>query len=43
VLLPEVERGAWIVGVEPSCILTLRDELSDLVGDRARSRSRRPR
>lgn len=33
VLLPEVERGAWIVGVEPSCILTLRDELPDLVRD----------
>ena len=32
-LLPEVERGAWIVGVEPSCILTLRDELPDLVKD----------
>ncbi|HEX2205253.1 MAG TPA: FAD-binding and (Fe-S)-binding domain-containing protein [Longimicrobium sp.] len=32
-LLPEVERGARIVGVEPSCILTLRDELPDLVRD----------
>jgi FAD/FMN-containing dehydrogenase/Fe-S oxidoreductase len=32
-LLPEVERGSWIVGVEPSCILTLRDELPDLVRD----------
>ncbi|MBW3655825.1 MAG: FAD-binding oxidoreductase, partial [Gemmatimonadetes bacterium] len=32
-LAPEVERGAWIVGVEPSCILTLRDELPDLVRD----------
>ena len=32
-LLPEVERGAWIVGIEPSCILTLRDELPDLVRD----------
>ncbi|HET7234568.1 MAG TPA: FAD-binding and (Fe-S)-binding domain-containing protein [Longimicrobium sp.] len=32
-LLPDVERGAWIVGVEPSCILTLRDELPDLVRD----------
>jgi Fe-S oxidoreductase len=32
-LLPEVEAGAWIVGVEPSCILTLRDELPDLVRD----------
>ena len=33
-LMPDVERGAWIVGVEPSCILTLRDELPDLVRDR---------
>jgi Fe-S oxidoreductase len=33
VLLPDVEAGAWIVGVEPSCILTLRDELPDLVRD----------
>ncbi|HEX2188923.1 MAG TPA: FAD-binding and (Fe-S)-binding domain-containing protein [Longimicrobiaceae bacterium] len=37
-LAPEVERGAKIVGVEPSCILTLRDELPDLVRDpRARA------
>nr|MDQ3389207.1 (Fe-S)-binding protein [Gemmatimonadota bacterium] len=33
VLFPEVERGAKIVGVEPSCILTLRDELPDLLRD----------
>jgi FAD/FMN-containing dehydrogenase/Fe-S oxidoreductase len=33
VLLPEAERGSWIVGVEPSCILTLRDELPDLLDD----------
>jgi FAD/FMN-containing dehydrogenase/Fe-S oxidoreductase len=33
VLAPEVERGARIVGVEPSCILTLRDELPDLTRD----------
>jgi FAD/FMN-containing dehydrogenase/Fe-S oxidoreductase len=32
-LLPEVEAGSWIVGVEPSCVLTLRDELPDLVRD----------
>jgi FAD/FMN-containing dehydrogenase/Fe-S oxidoreductase len=32
-LIPEVEAGAWVVGVEPSCILTLRDELPDLVRD----------
>jgi FAD/FMN-containing dehydrogenase/Fe-S oxidoreductase len=32
-LAGEVEDGAWIVGVEPSCLLTLRDELPDLVRD----------
>ncbi len=32
-LAPEVEWGASVVGVEPSCILTLRDELPDLVRD----------
>lgn len=31
VLAPEAERGTAIVGLEPSCILTLRDELPDLV------------
>ena len=30
---PEAEAGVPIVGVEPSCILTLRDELPDLVDD----------
>jgi Fe-S oxidoreductase len=25
-LAPHVERGAWIVGLEPSCLLSLRDE-----------------
>ncbi|HEX6038557.1 FAD-binding and (Fe-S)-binding domain-containing protein [Longimicrobium sp.] len=33
VLAPEVEAGAMVVGIEPSCILTLRDELPDLVRD----------
>jgi Fe-S oxidoreductase len=33
VLTPEVEAGAKIVGLEPSCILTLRDELPDLARD----------
>ncbi|HET6233200.1 MAG TPA: FAD-linked oxidase C-terminal domain-containing protein [Longimicrobiaceae bacterium] len=32
-LMPDVEAGAQVVGVEPSCILTLRDELPDLVRD----------
>ncbi|CAN5787973.1 FAD-binding and (Fe-S)-binding domain-containing protein [soil metagenome] len=33
VLVPQVESGAVIVGLEPSCILTLRDELPDLTRD----------
>jgi FAD/FMN-containing dehydrogenase/Fe-S oxidoreductase len=33
VLVPQVESGAAIVGLEPSCILTLRDELPDLTRD----------
>ena len=33
VLAPEVQAGAVIVGLEPSCILTLRDELPDLARD----------
>jgi len=36
-LAPAVEAGAPIVGVEPSCLLTFRDEYPDLVaGDAAR-------
>jgi Fe-S oxidoreductase len=31
-LLPFVASGAYIVGCEPSCILTLRDEYPDLLG-----------
>ena len=30
-LYPHVERGAYIVGCEPSCLLTLRDEYPDLL------------
>ena len=30
---PRLEAGAMLVGVEPSCILTMRDELPDLVDD----------
>ncbi len=33
VLAPAARAGIPIVGVEPSCILTLRDELPDLVSD----------
>ncbi len=32
-LLPYVERGVPIVGIEPSCILTLRDDYCDLVAN----------
>ncbi len=32
-LAPMVERGAKLVGLEPSCILTFRDELPDLAQD----------
>jgi FAD/FMN-containing dehydrogenase/Fe-S oxidoreductase len=32
-LVPQVEAGASVVGLEPSCILTFRDELPDLARD----------
>jgi FAD/FMN-containing dehydrogenase/Fe-S oxidoreductase len=42
-LYPHVEKGAYIVGCEPSCLLTLRDEYPDLLGtpeaDRVAERS----
>ncbi|MFH1559810.1 MAG: anaerobic glycerol-3-phosphate dehydrogenase subunit C [Chloroflexota bacterium] len=31
-LYPYVQQGAYIVGCEPSCLLTLRDEYPDLLG-----------
>ena len=37
-LAPYAERGIPIIGVEPSCILTLRDEYLDLASDPARAR-----
>jgi Fe-S oxidoreductase len=37
-LQPWVESGAWIVGCEPSCILTLRDEYPDLLRTREAQR-----
>ncbi|MFN2200778.1 MAG: FAD-binding and (Fe-S)-binding domain-containing protein [Caldilineaceae bacterium] len=37
-LAPYAQRGIPIVGVEPSCILTLRDEYLDLASDPARAR-----
>jgi FAD/FMN-containing dehydrogenase/Fe-S oxidoreductase len=42
VLMPHVERGAWIVGLEPSCLLSLRDEFLVLgLGDAAQRLSSR--
>ncbi|MEO8675094.1 MAG: FAD-linked oxidase C-terminal domain-containing protein, partial [Casimicrobiaceae bacterium] len=36
-LAPHVERGAWIVGLEPSCLLSMRDEFLVMgLGDAAR-------
>ncbi len=37
-LLPAVEAGAEVVGLEPSCLLTLRDELPALLPDPASAR-----
>ena len=34
-LLPYARRGVPIVGTEPSCLLTLRDEYLDMLGDEA--------
>ena len=39
-LAPYAERGVPIVGCEPSCVLTLRDEFLDLLPDDPRARSR---
>ena len=40
-LLPQVERGAVIVGLEPSCLFSLRDEFLVLgLGDAARKLAR---
>ena len=37
-LAPYAQRGSWIVGLEPSCLYTLRDEIPALVpGDDART------
>jgi len=35
VLTPLVEAGAFVVGCEPSCVLTLRDDYPDLLGTKA--------
>ncbi|MGH2524054.1 MAG: FAD-binding and (Fe-S)-binding domain-containing protein, partial [Anaerolineales bacterium] len=41
VLAPFVEQGIPVVGLEPSCLLTLRDEYLDLLPDDARAPARR--
>ncbi len=38
ILAPEIDRGTLVVGCEPSCLLTFRDELPDLIPD-ARARA----
>jgi FAD/FMN-containing dehydrogenase/Fe-S oxidoreductase len=44
VLGPEIDRGTLVVGCEPSCLLTFRDELPDLVsGPRSRALARQAR
>lgn len=35
-LRPYIERGVPVVGTEPSCLLTFREEYPDLLGERAR-------
>ena len=42
-LEPMIARGAFVVGLEPSCILTFRDELPALFPDDARARRLRDR
>ena len=42
-LEPMIERGTYVVGLEPSCILTFRDELPALFPDDARARRLRDR
>ena len=41
-LAPDAERGVPIVGCEPSCLLTLREELSDLLPATTRAPRRSP-
>jgi FAD/FMN-containing dehydrogenase/Fe-S oxidoreductase len=38
ILTPFVEAGAFVVGCEPSCILTLRDDYPDLLGTKEAQR-----
>lgn len=39
-LAPEAAQGRWIVGLEPSALLTFRDEAPDLVGEALRDKAR---
>ncbi|MFN8639733.1 MAG: FAD-linked oxidase C-terminal domain-containing protein [Dehalococcoidia bacterium] len=39
-LRPYLERGVVVVGTEPSCLLTFREEYPDLLGERARDLAR---
>lgn len=40
-LAPWIEAGAWVVGVEPSCLLTMRDELQAMrFSDEDRNRAK---
>lgn len=41
ILYPQVEDGAIVVGLEPSCLLTMRDEYLDLLSGKAREQARR--
>jgi Fe-S oxidoreductase/FAD/FMN-containing dehydrogenase len=41
ILYPEVEAGAIVVGIEPSCLLTMRDEYLDLLSGKAKEQARR--
>jgi len=42
-LWPMIERGTYVVGLEPSCILTFRDELPALFPDNVRAHTLRER
>ncbi|HYA36030.1 MAG TPA: FAD-linked oxidase C-terminal domain-containing protein, partial [Candidatus Binataceae bacterium] len=43
VLRPAIERGAFVVGLEPSCILTFRDEMPSLFPNDSRAAALRDR
>jgi len=41
ILYPQVESGTIVVGIEPSCLLTMRDEYLDLLSGKSREQARR--